>query len=127
MAERKILLDAILVGAVNRRRAAQAAPALGTFGLAKVSPAGAAAHDLAAGGDLEPLGGGLLRFDAFGTSHKSVSFQKERAIYVTRSSRASGIFSEFREVLLASPQGLAIPLLTCAQKLPSRRDGKSAS
>jgi hypothetical protein len=80
MAEREVLLDAILVGAVNRRRAAQATPALGTFGLAEVTPTGAAAQDLAAGGDLEPLCGGLLRFDAFGSSHKSVSFQKERAI-----------------------------------------------
>jgi hypothetical protein len=37
-----------------------------------------AAQDFARAGDLEPLGHGLLRFDAFGSSHKFNSIAKER-------------------------------------------------
>ena len=81
--EREVLLDAILVRLVHGSRTAQAAAALGVFGLRQVAFARAGAQDFAAGRYLEPLDDGLLRFNAFGTSHKSnSSIQKERAIYV---------------------------------------------
>ncbi len=81
MAEGQALGDAILVGEVDGAGAAQAAAAFGALGLAQVAPAGAGAQHFAAGGDLEPLGHGLLGLDAFRTSHKSLAFfQKERAI-----------------------------------------------
>src|SRR5437870_4961417 len=70
VAEREVLLDAILVGAVDKVRAPQAAAAFRAFGLAEVAPAGAMAQDLAAGGDFEPFAHRLFGFDAFGTSHK---------------------------------------------------------
>ena len=79
--EGQILLDAILVRFVNGGGAAQTTFALGVFGGGQVAFAGAGAQDFSAGGDFEPLGHGLLRFNAFGTSHKSnSSIQKERAI-----------------------------------------------
>ncbi len=81
MAEWQALLDAILVGGMDLGGAAQAAPALGDFGLTQMSPARTGAQHFAPGRDLEPLGHGLLGLDAFWTSHKSVNFlQKERAI-----------------------------------------------
>jgi len=80
MAERQALFDAILVGGVNEFRAPQTAAALGTLGLAEVTATGLTPQDLAASGDLEPLGHRLLRFDTFGTSHKFSFLAKERAI-----------------------------------------------
>ena len=75
--ERQILLDAILIRGVNRGGAAQGAPALGILGLAQVASAGAGAQDLAAGGDLEPLGRGFLSLNALRTSHiNQLSFEK---------------------------------------------------
>lgn len=66
---------------MNQGCATEIAPAFGVFGLGQMAFAGAGAQDFAAGGDFKPLGHGLLRFDAFGTSHKSnSSIQKERAI-----------------------------------------------
>jgi hypothetical protein len=70
VAEREVLLDAIDVGFVNHRGLAEAAEALGVFGLGQVTAARAGAQDLAGGGDFKPLRHGLLRFDAFRTSHK---------------------------------------------------------
>ena len=82
--EREVLFDAIFVGFINQGGTAQAATALGVFGLRQMALAGAGAQNFAAGGDFEPLGRGLLRFNAFGTSHKSnSSIQKERAVYVS--------------------------------------------
>ena len=81
MAEGQTLCDAIHVRGVDGAGAAEVAAALGLFGLRQVAFAGARPQDFAAGGNLEPLGGGLLGLDAFWTSHKeSVFFQKERAI-----------------------------------------------
>jgi len=80
VAERQVLLDAILVSLVDQVRAAQAAAAFRAFGLAEVSPARAMAQDLAGRCDLEPLAHGLFGFDTFGTSHKSIFFPKERAL-----------------------------------------------
>ena len=71
MAERQILRDAIRVGGVHRGCATETAAALGILGLGQVAVAGVAAQDFAGAGDFEPLGHRLLRFDAFGSSHKS--------------------------------------------------------
>jgi len=49
---------------------AQASESFCVFGLGQMAPSGARAQRLAGGGDFEPLGDGLFRFDAFGTSHK---------------------------------------------------------
>jgi hypothetical protein len=70
------------IGAVHDGGFAEATPAFGALGLAEVPSPGAAAEHFAVGGDLESLGGGLLCFDAFGTSHKILKFvsEKERAI-----------------------------------------------
>ena len=71
MAERQILRDAIRIGGVNRGCAPEMASAFGILGLGQVAVAGVVEHDFARAGDLEPLGHGLFRFDAFGSSHKS--------------------------------------------------------
>jgi hypothetical protein len=83
MAKWQVLLDMVFVSAMNRSRAAEAAPAPGRLGLAEVAPSRARAQHLATGGDFEPLGSGFLRFNAFWTSHNSrISqfLQKERRI-----------------------------------------------
>ena len=71
MAERQILRDAIRVSGVHRGCATEMASALGTLGLGQVAVAGMVEHDFARASDFEPLGHGLFRFDAFGSSHKS--------------------------------------------------------
>jgi hypothetical protein len=81
MAERQTLGDAIDVRFVHQRALAEAAEALGIFGLRQVAATGAGAQDFAGGGDFEPFGHGFLRFDAFGTSHKFNSIAKGRALY----------------------------------------------
>ena len=48
---------------------AEATTALGAFALEQMAAAGFGAHDFACRGDLEPLRDGLLRFDAFWTTH----------------------------------------------------------
>jgi hypothetical protein len=78
VAERQVLLDAILVGLMHQMRAAQAAAAFGAFALAEMTSAGAMAQDLAGRCDLEPLAHGLFGFDTFGTSHK-INFLSKRA------------------------------------------------
>lgn len=79
--ERQVLLDAILVGRMDRRAAAQAPPAFRVFGLHQMPPAGALAQYFATGSNLKPLGGRFLRFDSLRPSHiNPVSFEKERAI-----------------------------------------------
>jgi hypothetical protein len=60
-------------------RAAEAAAALGSLGLAQVAPAGAGAHNLAPSRYLEPLGRSFPGLDAFWTSHKSFNFLSKRA------------------------------------------------
>jgi hypothetical protein len=71
MAEWQILGDTINVGGVHRGCAAEMAAAFGILGLGQVPEAGMVAHNFASASDLEPLGHGLFRFDAFGSSHKS--------------------------------------------------------
>jgi hypothetical protein len=80
--ERKVLLDAILVGFMHRGRATQIAAALGILGLRQMAFACAGAQNFSLGRELESLGYGLFRLNAFWTSHKNQStfFQKERAI-----------------------------------------------
>jgi hypothetical protein len=78
MAEGQALGDTIDVGGVHNGGFSKAAKALGVFGLGQVTAAGAGAQDLAGGGDFKPLGDGLVRFNAFGTTHKSIVSQKER-------------------------------------------------
>lgn len=70
MAERQTLLDAILVGLIENGRATQITPALRLLGLTQVPSARIRAQHFAAGRNFEPLGRGLLGFDAFRTSHK---------------------------------------------------------
>jgi len=70
VAEREVLGDAIHVRLVDDRTLAEAAEALGVFGLRQMAAAGAGAQDLAGSGDFEPFGNGFLGFDAFWTSHK---------------------------------------------------------
>jgi len=95
--EREVLLDAIFVRFINRGGAAETAAALGVFGLRQVAFARAGAQNFSARGDLKPLNHGLLRFNAFGTSHKSVSsIQKERAIYGAVRGCATIIFARYR-------------------------------
>jgi hypothetical protein len=79
VAEHQALLDAILVGRVHRGGAAQVASAFGVLSLAQVPPAGAGAHDFPASRYFKTLGRGLLRSDAFWTSHKSINFLSKRA------------------------------------------------
>lgn len=79
-AEGQVLLNAILVRGMDTSGAAQAAAALGTFGLAEVPPTRTGAEHFSAGRDFESFGRGFLRFDAFGTSHKS-AFSKKSAQY----------------------------------------------
>jgi hypothetical protein len=71
MAERQILRDAICVGGVHRGYATEMASALGILGLGQVAVAGMVEQDFTSASDLKPLGHGLFRFDAFGSSHKS--------------------------------------------------------
>jgi hypothetical protein len=71
MAKHQVLRDAVGIGRINDHRTAETAAALGILGLGQVAVAGMAAQDFAGAGDFEPLGHGLLRFDAFGSSHKS--------------------------------------------------------
>jgi hypothetical protein len=65
------------VGRVHDDGLAEAAEALGVFGLSQVAAAGAGALDLAGSGDLEPLGHGFVCLNAFGTTHKSINSLKE--------------------------------------------------
>jgi hypothetical protein len=79
VAKHQSLLDAILVGRVDRGGAAEIAAAFGTLSLAQVPPAGARAHNFPAGRYFKTLGRGLLGSDAFWTSHKSISLLSKRA------------------------------------------------
>jgi hypothetical protein len=89
MAERQALGDTISVGFIHDHGLAEAAETLGVFGLRQVTAAGAGAQNLAGGGDLKPFGDGFVCFDAFGTTHKSIVFQKERENYQPREAVAS--------------------------------------
>jgi hypothetical protein len=71
VAERQVLCDAVGISRVNDHRAAEMAVALGVFALRQVPVAGVMAQNFARAGYFEPLGHGLLRFDAFRSSHKS--------------------------------------------------------
>jgi hypothetical protein len=77
--ERQILDNAIFVRGMHHSGFAEAAQTMRVLGLGQMAAPGAMAQDLAGGGDFEPLGDGLLRFDAFRTSHKFNS--KGRALY----------------------------------------------
>jgi hypothetical protein len=72
-----------------------------------MAPAGVAAQDFSASRNLETLGCGLFGFNAFGTSHKSTAFKKERTPYVTVNTEASVILF----VLVQKAQSLAIARL----------------
>jgi hypothetical protein len=74
--KREVLCDAVEVRGIHKGGFAEAAQAMGVFGLGQVAAASAMAQGLASGGDFKPFGHGLFRFDAFGTSHKFNS--KER-------------------------------------------------
>jgi hypothetical protein len=81
VAEGHALGDAIDIRGIHHGGFAEAAQALGVFGLGQMAAAGAMAQDFAAGGNLEPLGCGFLGLDAFWTSHKSICSKKERETY----------------------------------------------
>jgi hypothetical protein len=81
VAERQALGDAIEVGLVHNLRLAEAAAALGVFGLGQVAAAGWEADSFAGGGDFKPLGHGFFGLDTFWASHKSIYDEKERKLY----------------------------------------------
>jgi hypothetical protein len=81
VAEGQILFNAVLVSGMHAGGSTQTAAALGAFGLTEMPPARAGAQDLATGGNLESLGGGFLRFDAFWTSHNESAFFEKSAQY----------------------------------------------
>ena len=70
MAEWKVLSDAVGIRGIHDGRLAQPAAALRTLALKQVPAASLHPHNFAGAGDLEPLGNGFFRFDAFGTTHK---------------------------------------------------------
>jgi hypothetical protein len=72
MAEGQILQNPVSVRGVHLFGGAHVAPAFWAFGLEQVPFARAHAHHLAGAGDFESFGHRLLRFNAFGSSHKSV-------------------------------------------------------
>src|SRR5882757_5943968 len=93
VAERQVLGDAIRVRVVHDSGLAESAAAFGVFALGQMAQTRATAQDFAGAGDFEPFGHGLLRFDAFGTSHKFIiSITKGRALYAAEESDASAIF-----------------------------------
>jgi hypothetical protein len=94
MTEWEALGDTVSVRGVNHRGFAQRTAAFRAFGLAEVSPACAAAQHFAAGGDLESFGHRLFSFDAFGTSHKSISFQKRGRNIGDAHARGKGYFGQ---------------------------------
>ena len=94
MAGRQVLRDAIGVRMIHDGALAETPAALGAFALEQMALAGVAAHDFTGAGDFESLGHGLLRFDAFGTSHKFIiSITKGRALYAAEEPEASAIFN----------------------------------
>lgn len=66
----KVLGYPVQVRGMDARNFAQAAQPLGVLALRQMAPPGAKAQRFPGRGDLKPLGHGLFRFDAFGTSHK---------------------------------------------------------
>ena len=74
MAEGQVLRDAIGVRGIHDGHLAQTAETFSVFGLCQVPAACVGTQDLACGGNFKPLGHGLLRFDAFRTSHNSIQF-----------------------------------------------------
>jgi hypothetical protein len=84
VAERQILQYAISISRVNEGSLAEMAAALGTFSLGQMAEAGAAVENLAGAGNLEPLGHGFFRFDAFGSSHKFLFHLQKGAHYMWR-------------------------------------------
>jgi hypothetical protein len=92
VAERKILLDAILIGRMHRGGAAQIAAAFRVFGLGQMPFSGARAHDLSAGRDFEPLVHGFFRFNTFWASHKIIQLSfKKSAQYTDATCVTQGI------------------------------------
>jgi hypothetical protein len=82
MAEGHGVGDAMGVPFMNQMApAAQGPAALGTLALQQVTFARFRTQNFARGGNLEPLGDGLLGLNAFWTTHKSFRFpSKERAL-----------------------------------------------
>ena len=96
MAEGQALRNAILVGRIHLRGAAEAATAFGILGLAQVPPAGTGAHNFPAGRNLKPLGRGLPGSDTFWTSHKSIHILFKGARNIGgAASRIKGYFAHF--------------------------------
>jgi hypothetical protein len=67
---------------MNATPRAQTATAFRAFGLHQMPPACLGTQHFSTRRNLEPLGGGFFRLNAFGTSHKNQSgfYSKERAI-----------------------------------------------
>ena len=81
MTERQTEFDSVHVRFVHQPGASEAPAAFGALGGKEVTLARIGAEHLASGGDFEPLGDGLLCFDAFGATHGLVPFvRKEREI-----------------------------------------------
>lgn len=74
VAEGHVLQNAIGIRLMNYGGFAEAAATFGLLGLEQVTASCAWPQHLAAGGDFEPLGHGLLRLDTFRASHNSYLF-----------------------------------------------------
>src|SRR5262245_9335459 len=99
MAERQVLFDSVFVRRMDRGGARKAAAALGVLGLEEMTLSCARSQYFAAGSDFEPLGGGLLGFDALGTTHKSVLLSKKSRDYTWLQTIQQGIFAGIFKLL----------------------------
>ena len=83
MGERQTGLDLVHVGLVHELRGSQTTPPIGVLAGEQVALSGVLGEHLAARGDFEPLGDGLLGFDSLRTTHKLDLFDetKEQGAY----------------------------------------------
>ena len=88
MAERQTLGNSVGVRLVHLFVSSHSSASAGTFALEQMPLAGVPTHDFAIGGNLEPLGHRLLRFNTFGASHNFI-VSLQRAVTIGRS-RAGG-------------------------------------
>ena len=80
MAERQTLGDAVGIRRIHQFGSSKPAAPSGPFSLEQMPLAGVPTHNFAIGGDFEPLGHRLLRFDTLWTSH-NISLSLKRAQY----------------------------------------------
>src|SRR3954469_4427259 len=106
---------------MHGRRACQSPTAFGILSLQQMALARARAHDLAAGGDFEPLGSGFLGLDTLRTTHKDklVSSKKDAQYRGQPSSKQGVIFQKKLHagtVTGVTSRGRRVSDLACALK-----------